>query len=622
MFTSKGIYIYQRYNGEQQAISGAWIDFALMQYYLIDWHIVMREKQYTLGDRATKLIIKLRNELRQFAIANSREIRKQVDDVDRLSPNAAQKIWDICKSFYPGPMLTEYSSFHTFLLAETDMKKKDYEAPKERLAYLVDRIDLEIPEDDEVYYMLSRNLSKVSSYCKNDSGPRLGFYITNSGIYWYDRTDGCGYEEWDFFEDDKLQLEWHEGIYIDHKFIYLKEESNFVFKMLKKIQDYIKSLNGAAIIMPRLEDECVGKGYEHEDWITPVLGNKSNIALVSWKNSDMADAVRDYAPEIEELFIKINLQSFATGGLLHLVYLKSINKGILITENMILCKNTGGMFAVKYEYIERFELGRNESSIPCLFAYINTGKNIVKSSIEVDEECLDVDLSVWNKLLKEKFHQDNVHSQKATEESPVKEKQNETMHTDNDAESNKEHIPVERLIDYSKAGEFRAEGCEKSFRMLCTCLNTNETVATMLGYLNTLAQNHTECATRKVNKNLLDKITDNVSRCFEPDEKSLFYKDSALIFYGKNGILITNKAIYRIKKAGVRKLLFSKLETINLIDLLNSRDSCIWCFNSIRELELDSIGVDAQQSGIIMALICLLFKEINPNKKIKFLNHL
>ena len=46
------------------------------------------------------------------------------------------------------------------------------------------------------------------------------------------------------------------------------------------------------------------------------------------------------------------------------------------------------------------------------------------------------------------------------------------------------------------------------------------------------------------------------------------------MFYGKNGLLITNKAIYRIKKNGLRKILFSKMESLHLVDILNGRDEC------------------------------------------------
>ena len=90
------------------------------------------------------------------------------------------------------------------------------------------------------------------------------------------------------------------------------------------------------------------------------------------------------------------------------------------------------------------------------------------------------------------------------------------------------------------------------------------------------------------------------------------------MFYGKNGLLITNKAIYRIKKNGLRKILFSKLELLHLVDIFNGRDECKWCFNGIREFDLDAIGIDFKWSGTIMALVYLLFKENQPDKKLNF----
>ena len=45
-----------------------------------------------------------------------------------------------------------------------------------------------------------------------------------------------------------------------------------------------------------------------------------------------------------------------------------------------------------------------------------------------------------------------------------------------------------------------------------------------------------------------------------------------------------------------------------------------WCFNGIREFDLDAIGIDSKWSGTIMALVCLLFKKkYNRVKKLKFL---
>ena len=190
--------------------------------------------------------------------------------------------------------------------------------------------------------------------------------------------------------------------------------------------------------------------------------------------------------------------------------------------------------------------------------------------------------------------------------------------------SSDNNLLTEKIIDCSKAGEFKALGCQKALLSMSRCLNTGETVTTILKTLNRLSMNHSECATKDVNMDLLDKIVigRGVSRYFENGEKPLFYKDSAIMFYGKNGMLITNKAIYRIRKNGLRKLLFSKLESIHLVDIFEGKDECRWCFNNIREFDLDAMGINSEQSGIIMALVCLLFRENQPNKRIEFFNYM
>lgn len=195
----------------------------------------------------------------------------------------------------------------------------------------------------------------------------------------------------------------------------------------------------------------------------------------------------------------------------------------------------------------------------------------------------------------------------------------ETVSEENSSDS---ACTANEIIDYSKSGDFKSLGCQKSLDAMCQCLNSEKTIEIILKELNALAIDYSGCATRDVNADLLFKVVEvrAASRYFDTEEEPLFYKDSAIMFYGKNGLLITNKAIYRIKKNGLRKILFSKLESLHLIDILNGRDECKWCFNGIREFDLDAIGIDSKWSGTIMALVCLLFKKNQPGKKIKFFN--
>lgn len=196
----------------------------------------------------------------------------------------------------------------------------------------------------------------------------------------------------------------------------------------------------------------------------------------------------------------------------------------------------------------------------------------------------------------------------------------------NDTSAENQHIDNDdclamKLLDYSMSGDFMSEGCKTSYSMMCACLNTEETVESILGHLNTLSVNHCECATQDVNNGLLNKITNGiVFRHLLSDEIPLFYKDSAIMFYGKNGILITNKSIYRIRKNYVKKILITELQSIHLTAMLLDDNGCKWRFNNDMDFALDNIGINSEQSGIIMALICLLFKDLKPNKKLKFFN--
>ena len=47
--------------------------------------------------------------------------------------------------------------------------------------------------------------------------------------------------------------------------------------------------------------------------------------------------------------------------------------------------------------------------------------------------------------------------------------------------------PANEIIDYSKSGDFKSLGCQKALDAMCQCLNSKETIETILKDLNTLA---------------------------------------------------------------------------------------------------------------------------------------
>lgn len=60
--------------------------------------------------------------------------------------------------------------------------------------------------------------------------------------------------------------------------------------------------------------------------------------------------------------------------------------------------------------------------------------------------------------------------------------------------------------------------------------------------------NNSFMAMPDVNIQLIGMIKSKAQKYFESREKMLFYKDSGIIFKGKEGMLITDKSIYFIKR--------------------------------------------------------------------------
>ena len=201
-----------------------------------------------------------------------------------------------------------------------------------------------------------------------------------------------------------------------------------------------------------------------------------------------------------------------------------------------------------------------------------------------------------------------------------KEEQKESV---SDVTEDERIYPAKLLLDYSKSGGFRSDGCLKSYKVMCGCINEHETMSSMLQYLNTVASNSNQYATQETNANLLKVVmNERVPGLIERNETPLFYKDSAVMFYGKNGFLITNKALYRIKKKGVKKIFISDIRSLHLVDVLGGTKSFAWHINNDFDFKLDEIGTNPETAGLIMALICILYKDINPNNKIQFYNYL
>lgn len=151
----------------------------------------------------------------------------------------------------------------------------------------------------------------------------------------------------------------------------------------------------------------------------------------------------------------------------------------------------------------------------------------------------------------------------------------------------------------------------KTFEEMCVWIDSGDTVNACLECLAGHAANYSEWALENVHTDLLFTVKNRITHLLSPNERLLFYKDSGIISKGKTGILISDKAIYALKKNYIERILVSDLNSINVYGLG-------WCFNSNKKIELDNMSCSPELQGVILALICVLARECHaPGYKIK-----
>lgn len=162
---------------------------------------------------------------------------------------------------------------------------------------------------------------------------------------------------------------------------------------------------------------------------------------------------------------------------------------------------------------------------------------------------------------------------------------------------------AQRMFDYS--GFFPKNNKEKvdgNFNGLCARVNNWYTSEMCLQELSDYATDHPQWAMRTIQPDFLNQMETRVLEQFAQDEASLFYKDEGVFSHGKEGLLITNKAVYKI---GKRKLFKTLLEDINTV--------CIGVYdtelNAGNAIKVNGINCIAEEQDLILALVCLLVKE-------------
>lgn len=191
--------------------------------------------------------------------------------------------------------------------------------------------------------------------------------------------------------------------------------------------------------------------------------------------------------------------------------------------------------------------------------------------------------------------------------------QDETTNSSKVEEESCEPTPAQLLLDYSCADLTDCVNCVKSYSVLCTLLNGNNTIQDYLQVMDKLSANHPEWATPIINVDLWNKIINAYSSYMEPDEKAIVYKDSGVFKKGESGTLITTQKIITKEKGKVNIVKISDLVSIHFVELAFQSAGCIWYFNGNKKVQIDNMVCTPEEQGMILGLVCTMARECHDD---------
>ena len=150
------------------------------------------------------------------------------------------------------------------------------------------------------------------------------------------------------------------------------------------------------------------------------------------------------------------------------------------------------------------------------------------------------------------------------------------------------------------------QGALEIFKSMCACINNGRTLEEYMEFVNDMARESKEYFTNDVNANILRIAETNVSQQFVADEKSVLYIDKGVFSKGKDGFLVTNKAIYRIKKKGCAKVCYEEFHSLQT----TIGTIVHFCVNGNYDFGLCAFSSD-KQFGVILGMICTLARDNN-----------
>lgn len=155
-----------------------------------------------------------------------------------------------------------------------------------------------------------------------------------------------------------------------------------------------------------------------------------------------------------------------------------------------------------------------------------------------------------------------------------------------------------------RSTEFNDAGRE-TWETLCTALSSGKDSEQLKADIIKFADGNEDCATLTWNQELGGRVVQRLVHTMRPDERYIFYKDSGVFSKLKEGILITNRRIYFIKK---KKMQF--LEFANIRKMQKLAYGGHWYFDGNIDYMIDNIGCTNIELGKILAYICMRIYEM------------
>lgn len=150
---------------------------------------------------------------------------------------------------------------------------------------------------------------------------------------------------------------------------------------------------------------------------------------------------------------------------------------------------------------------------------------------------------------------------------------------------------VIRSIKFNDAGK-------ETWEVLCSSLNSGKNSEQLKEDVIQLAKGKEECATLTWNQELGGRAVQIIVHTMRRDEIYFFYKDSGVFSKLKEGVLLTDKRIYFMKKKR-----FDFIEYANIRKIQKSTLGGHWYFDN--DYMIDTIGCTNMELGRILAYICM-----------------